>query len=306
MPLKPALLDDLIAAVRRASERLDQLAREAKTSRKAARELSDLEREIELPAHQLTALLERIHASHEEVREAKRQLAEANLRLVVSIAKRYSGSGLSLLDLVQEGNLGLLRAVDRFQYRRGFKFSTYATWWIRQAITRAIADRSRTIRIPVHMVEKLYRVTRTSRQMTGRLGREPTPEELARRTRMPAKKIRLILDAARQPLSIDMPVTEDAVLGDFLKDTSARSPIDRLLTRDLSRHVKRALEKLSPKEQEILCLRFGIGEPQQEPKTLEEIGERFSLTRERIRQIEVGALAKLRRSQPVLRALSES
>ncbi|MGH7393356.1 MAG: sigma-70 family RNA polymerase sigma factor, partial [Candidatus Rokuibacteriota bacterium] len=226
------------------------------------------------------------------VRQAKRELTEANLRLVVSIAKRYLRSGLPLLDLVQEGNLGLLKAVDRFQYRRGFKFSTYATWWIRQAITRAIADRGRTIRIPVHMMESLNKISRVGRDMTAELGREPTAEELARRTHIPARKIRQILDAARHPLSLEMPVGEDASLGELLSDTSMASPTEGVLERDLGDQVERALAGLSPRERDVLRLRFGIGgEP---GLTLEEVGARFALTRERIRQIEVQALRKLR------------
>ena len=217
---------------------------------------------------------------------------EANLRLVVSVAKRYLGSELSLLDLVQEGNLGLMKAVDRFQYRRGFKFSTYATWWIRQAITRAIADHSRTIRIPVHMVETLNRISRVNRTMLNEMGREPTPEELARRTGVPARKVRLILESSRKPLSLETPIGEDSDLGDFLEDKSAESPNDTLISQDLTHQVERALGTLSPKEKEILRLRFGIGEEGEH--TLEEVGKRFAVTRERIRQIETKALRKLR------------
>jgi len=294
MPLKPALIDELVAKARRLCERIDQLVREARANRTAAvtRELLALEREAGLPRRQLSTLLTEITRSDRTVRQAKRELMEANLRLVVSVAKRYLGSDLSLLDLVQEGNIGLMKAVDRFQYRRGFKFSTYATWWIRQAITRAIADHSRTIRIPVHMVETLNRISRVNRNLVNEMGREPTPEELAQRTGVPAKKVRLILESSRKPLSLETPIGEDSELGDFLEDKSAGSPNDSLLNQDLTTQVERALATLSPKEKEILRLRFGIGEEGEH--TLEEVGKRFAVTRERIRQIEAKALRKLR------------
>jgi RNA polymerase primary sigma factor len=294
MPLKPALIDDLVSKVRRLCQRLDALVREARRNRTAAvaRELKRLEAEAGLPRKPLQALLAEIETSDRTVRQAKRELMEANLRLVVSVAKRYLGSDLSLLDLVQEGNIGLMKAVDRFQYRRGFKFSTYATWWIRQAITRAIADHSRTIRIPVHMVETLNRISRVNRNMVNEMGREPTPEELAQRTGVPAKKVRLILESSRKPLSLETPIGEDSELGDFLEDKSAGSPNDSLMGQDLTTQVERALATLSPKEKEILRLRFGIGEEGEH--TLEEVGKRFAVTRERIRQIEAKALRKLR------------
>jgi RNA polymerase sigma factor (sigma-70 family) len=270
LPLQPALVDDLVGRVRGASAK-----------------------EAGLPKRRLEALIVRIDRSDAAVRQAKRELTEANLRLVVSIAKRYLRSGIPLLDLVQDGNLGLLRAVDRFQYRRGFKFSTYATWWIRQAITRGIADRGRTIRIPVHLIEILHRVYRTGRELTAELGREPTPEEIAHRARLPAEKVRLVLEATRMTVPLETPIGEDASLGDFLEDTSVGSPMDELLTRDLSREVERALASLKPREQRVLRLRFGLGG--ETPHTLEEIGQRLEVTRERIRQIETMALAKLRR-----------
>jgi RNA polymerase primary sigma factor len=274
LPLKPSLVDGLVVQVRAAVCHEDPLRRAG------------------VPLGELRVLLDRITGAEVRVRQAKREMIEANLRLVVSVAKRYLRSGLPLLDLVQEGNLGLLKAVDRFQYRRGFKFSTYATWWIRQAITRAIADRGRTIRIPVHMVETLNKVSRVGRSLTGELGREPTPEELAKRVRIPARKIKLVLDSARKPVSLETPVGEDAALGQFIEDTTAGSPADEVMTQDLTAQMERALGRLTARERDVLRLRFGIGD--ERSHTLEEVGARFALTRERIRQIEAQALRKLR------------
>jgi RNA polymerase primary sigma factor len=250
---------------------------------------------------ELRALLDQVDASEATVRQAKRELTEANLRLVVSVAKRYLGHDMSLLDLIQEGNLGLMRAVDRFQYRRGFKFSTYATWWIRQAITRALADRGRTIRIPVHMMETLHKVSRVSRQMTAALGREPTPEEIARQMGFPAKKVRLVLEASRKPMSLETPIGEDTQLGELIEDMQVSGPTETLLSQDLSTQVERALATLTPKEQDVIRLRFGLADGA--PHTLEEVGQRFALTRERIRQIEGKALRRLRR--PLQAAFAE-
>jgi RNA polymerase primary sigma factor len=284
LPLKPSLVDQLVAEVRTHAKRM--------VAARITKERVALEHEAGMTRKALLAALHEIERHDREVRQAKRELMEANLRLVVSVAKRYLGSELSLLDLVQEGNIGLMKAVDRFQYRRGFKFSTYATWWIRQAITRAIADHSRTIRIPVHMVETLNRISRVNRNLVNEMGREPTPEELAKRTGVPAAKVRLILESSRKPLSLETPIGEDSQLGDFLEDKGTGSPNDNLITQDLTTQVERALSTLSPKEKKILRLRFGIGEEGEH--TLEEVGRRFSVTRERIRQIETKALRKLR------------
>ncbi len=284
LPLKPALVDQIVAEIREHAKRM--------VASRSSKERGALERGAGMARKALLAAVREVERHDRDVRQAKRELMEANLRLVVSVAKRYLGSELSLLDLVQEGNIGLMKAVDRFQYRRGFKFSTYATWWIRQAITRAIADHSRTIRIPVHMVETLNRISRVNRSLVNEMGREPTPEELAKRTGVPAQKVRLILESSRKPLSLETPIGEDSQLGDFLEDKGAGSPNDNLITQDLSTQVERALSTLSPKEKKILRLRFGIGEEGEH--TLEEVGRRFSVTRERIRQIETKALRKLR------------
>ena len=212
---------------------------------------------------------------------------------MVSVAKRYLGGPLSLLDLVQEGNLGLMRAVDRFQYRRGFKFSTYATWWIRQGITRALADQSRTVRMPVHMVETLHRVRRVEQTLVGTNGESPLPEDVARGAGISVQKLHLLQDAARPPVPLQLPVSDDSVLGDFIEDRGAPSPIDDVFRGDLARQLRRSMATLSPREREILRLRFGLDD--EDEHTLEQVGTRFSVTRERIRQVEAKALRKLRR-----------
>ena len=292
LPIKPALVGELVAELGRLGERIRQLEA-GPPSRRRAREIRALEAEIGLPRQQFRELLARIAEKDRMVRQAKRELTEANLRLVVSVAKRYLRRGLSLLDLIQEGNIGLMKAVDRFQYRRGFKFSTYATWWIRQTITRGIANRARTIRVPVHMLETLHRLSRVSRALVGELGREPTLEERARRMQISVQKVRLLQESARDPLSLAAPIGEENELGDFLADKQATAPDEPLLSQEMATRVERALATLSDKEGEILRLRFGIGTDREH--TLEEIGERFSVTRERIRQIEAKALRKLRR-----------
>jgi RNA polymerase primary sigma factor len=255
---------------------------------------------VELDAHRgelEAAEQRRLLRAVEMGQRAKSELIQANLRLVVSIAKRYAGRGMQFLDLIQEGNLGLMRAVDKFDYTKGFKFSTYATWWIRQAITRAIADQARTIRIPVHMVEHMNRVLRTQRQMQQELEREPSLEELAARVAMPPERVREILRMAQDPLSLDSPVGEedDSNLADFIEDASAEAPAEVATRKMLVQAVEEALAELSPREQEVVRMRFGLADGQ--PRTLEEVGREFGVTRERIRQIEAKTLAKLRHPQ---------
>src|SRR5476651_49512 len=256
--------------------------------------LTALETETGLTIAEIKDINRRMSIGEAKARRAKKEMVEANLRLVISIAKKYTNRGLQFLDLIQEGNIGLMKAVDKFEYRRGYKFSTYATWWIRQAITRSIADQARTIRIPVHMIETINKIVRTSRQMLNEIGREPTPEELAEKLGMPLEKVRKVLKIAKEPLSLETPVgdEEDSHLGDFIEDKNAILPIDAAIQSNLRETTTRVLASLTPREERVLRMRFGIG--MNTDHTLEEVGQQFSVTRERIRQIEAKALRKLK------------
>jgi len=290
--------EDAIRKLERKLDKKPDLSEKRKLNAKVREHravIEEIETQYHLPAVEIKRSFQTITVGERQTNQAKRELVEANLRLVVSIAKKYTNRGLQFLDLIQEGNIGLMKAVDKFEWRRGYKFSTYATWWIRQAITRAIADQARTIRIPVHMIETINKLIRTSRLLVQELGREPTSEEIAKRMDIPVSKVRKVLKIAQEPISLETPIgeEEDSHLGDFIEDKSILNPAESVTFSNLREITDEVLATLTPREEKVIKMRFGLGNTGSE-HTLEEVGQHFAVTRERIRQIEAKALRKLR------------